>query len=467
MPEITVRLLATYLSQLFVGFILYIVFRHFSKQYGLKFLTTWSWSWLAFCVYMLGLCVLVLQLTLSPTELSRTVSSLLSQIGCLLQCVFLIIGSLELTKEKPVPRYRRLLAIALGVSIATISVLLYNNSVSSDAPTYRYVLRFGLRCLVLGTSFLISTIIIYNNSVRHKSLGQSLLLSSFLLFSLTQFTYFGIVLSNAFGIKFEIPSFFGFVDLATISMIGFSMVMWLLEDERARLSKANKELDSFLYTTSHDLRSPIASILGLTNLAKYEVKDQKATEYITRIENRTKKLDKVISDILLLAKTIKSEIELTHVDFNTLIKNSISDGKYRQGSEGISIQYQPHPNNTLLSDSGQLKIVLDNLIANAIKYHNTDQVNPFIKITFTKSSKEVLITIEDNGEGIAKEEQTKIFNMFYRASLKAEGTGLGLYLVKEALLKLNGTIELVSTENIGSVFTIKLPQKDFNLQHLR
>ncbi|MEP2669948.1 MAG: HAMP domain-containing sensor histidine kinase [Cyclobacteriaceae bacterium] len=314
---------------------------------------------------------------------------------------------------------------------------------------------------------MISTIIIYNNSDSHKNLGQRILLSSFLLFSLTQLSYFGIVVSNAFGVQFEIPSFFGFVDLATISMIGFSMVMWLLEDERARLSKANKELDSFLYTTSHDLRSPIASILGLTNLAKYEVKDQKATEYITKIENRTKKLDKVISDILLLAKTIKSEIELTHVDFNALIKNSISDGKYRQGSEGISIQYQPHPNNTLLSDSGQLKIVFDNLIANAIKYHNTDQVNPFIKITFTKSSKEVIITIEDNGEGIAKEAQSKIFNMFYRASLKAEGTGLGLYLVKEALLKLNGTIELVSAENIGSVFTIKLPQKDFNLQHLR
>lgn len=467
MPEISVRLLATYLSQLLVGLILYVVFRHFSKQYGLKFLTTWSWSWMAFCFYMLGLCFLILQLTLSPTVLSRTVSSLLSQIGCFLQCIFLIIGSVELTKGKPVSQRKRLLAIATGVSVAVISVLLYNNSVSPEAPNYRYVLRFGLRCFVLASSFFISTIIIYNNSVIHKGLGQRLLLSSFLLFSLTQLSYFGVVFSNAFGLKFEIPSFFGFIDLATISMIGFSMVMWLLEDERARLSKVNKELDSFLYTTSHDLRAPIASILGLTNLARYEVKDQVATEYFTKIENRTSKLDKVISDILLLTKTIKSEIELTLVDFNALIEDSISDGKYRQGSERISIQYQPNPNNTLLSDSVQLKIVLDNLIANAFKYHNPDQPNPFIKITFTKSSKEVIITIKDNGEGIAEEAQSKIFNMFYRASLKAEGTGLGLYLVKEALLKLNGTIELVSAENMGSVFTIKLPQKDFNPQHLR
>ncbi|MFZ1808011.1 MAG: HAMP domain-containing sensor histidine kinase [Cyclobacteriaceae bacterium] len=353
------------------------------------------------------------------------------------------------------------------MAVAILSVLLYNNSLAPEAPNYRYLLRFGLRCLVLAVGFLAAAIIIYNNSVIHKGLGQRLLVSSFILFCITQLSYFTIVLSNVLGIVLEIPSFFGFVDLVTISMIGFSMVMWLLEDERARLTKANKELDSFLYTTSHDLRAPLASILGLTNLAKYEVSDQKAIEYITKIENRTKKLDKVISDILLLAKTIKSETELSHVDFNQLVKNTISDGKYRQGAERIAIQYKPHPDNTLLSDPAQLKIILDNLIANAVKYHNPAQQNPFVKITFTKTSKEIVITIEDNGEGIAKEAQDKIFNMFYRASLKTEGTGLGLYLVKEALTKLNGTITLVSDENTGSVFTIRLSQKGFIPQHLR
>jgi signal transduction histidine kinase len=416
---------------------------------------------------MMGLCLLVLQLSLSPTILSRTISSLLSQIGCFLQCAFLIIGAVELKKGKLVSLQNRLWICSFGIAIAVLSVLLYNNSTASEAPNYRYLLRFGFRCLILSASFLASAIIIYNNSVIHKGLGQRLLVSSFLLFCITQLSYFAIVFFNVFGVKIEIPSFFGFIDLVTISMIGFSMVMWLLEDERARLSKANKELDSFLYTTSHDLRAPLASILGLTNLAKYEVKDQKATEYITKIENRTKKLDKVISDILLLAKTIKSEIELSLVDFNLLVKNTISDGKYRQGTERIAILYESNPNNTLLSDPAQLKIVLDNLIANALKYHNTKRQNPFVKITFSKKTKEVIITVEDNGEGIAKEAQDKIFNMFYRASLKAEGTGLGLYLVKEALTKLNGTIELVSDEKTGSVFTIRLAQKDFRSQHLR
>lgn len=467
MPEISVRLLATYLSQLLVGFVLYIVFRHLSKQYGLKFLTTWAWSWMAFCFYLLGLCALVVQLSLSPTVFTRTIGSLVSQIGCFLQCVLLIIGAVELTKGKVVSDRTRGLAIGLGLSLATLSVLLYNNSTLAEAPSYRYVLRFGIRCFLLGGSYLAAAIIISTNESIHKGLGQRLLLGSFLAFSLVQLSYFGIVIANSLGLTQEIPSFFGLVDLVTISMIGFSMVMWLLEDERARLSKTNKELDSFLYTTSHDLRAPLASILGLTNLAKYEVNDEKAHEYLSKIENRTKKLDNVIGDILLLTKTIKTEITLSMVNFNAIVNSTISDGKYRQGSENISIRYKPHPDNILLSDPIQLKIVIDNLIANAIKYHNTEQQDPYVKITFIKDRFEAIITVEDNGEGIASEAQDKIFNMFYRASLKTEGTGLGLYLVKEALQKLNATIQLHSEEKKGSRFTIRLPQKDIKSKHLQ
>ena len=104
----------------------------------------------------------------------------------------------------------------------------------------------------------------------------------------------------------------------------------------------------------------------------------------------------------------------------------------------------------------QMKIVLNNLLANAVKYHNLDQPNPFIRVLFHRENDVVKIAIQDNGKGIAEANLPKIFEMFYRASLDTEGTGLGLYIVKEALSKIHGTIEVKSELGTGSTFTIIL-----------
>jgi signal transduction histidine kinase len=103
-----------------------------------------------------------------------------------------------------------------------------------------------------------------------------------------------------------------------------------------------------------------------------------------------------------------------------------------------------------------MKIILNNLMGNAVKYHNINQENPYIKVTFTRKKDTVEIGIEDNGQGIPEESLPRIFDMFYRASPITEGTGLGLYIVREALTKINGSIEVKSRYGKGSVFTIIL-----------
>ena len=104
------------------------------------------------------------------------------------------------------------------------------------------------------------------------------------------------------AVKVDALDFFGAVDLLLISLMGMSMVMWFLEDERENLNKENKELDSFLSNTSHDLRTPIASILGLTYLGKIELQEEKARSFMGMIEERIRKLDLVIGDILSLVQ---------------------------------------------------------------------------------------------------------------------------------------------------------------------
>jgi signal transduction histidine kinase len=222
------------------------------------------------------------------------------------------------------------------------------------------------------------------------------------------------------------------------------------------LIEENKELDSFLSSTSHDLRTPIASILGLTYLGRIELQEEKARTFMNIIEERIKKLDLIISDILNLSRSKKIDVKIEELDLRELIEETIADIRFNKGASSISLDYQAHPSHTFKSDYNQVKIILSNLLANAVKYHNLDQPNPFIRVTFKRTRNVVEISVEDNGRGISKENVPKIFDMFFRAAEDKEGTGLGLYIVKEALTKIKGIIFVDSALGKGSKFRIVL-----------
>ncbi|MDL5048591.1 HAMP domain-containing sensor histidine kinase [Oscillatoria amoena NRMC-F 0135] len=278
------------------------------------------------------------------------------------------------------------------------------------------------------------------------------------LYALTYTYYFVVACANYLGQNFMFPFFFGMIEIVVISATGLGMVIWLLADERERLHKINKELDSFLYSTSHDLRSPIASILGITNIARLEIRDEIARRYIDMIDNRIKRLDQVISDILKLSRSKKIDFKIESIQFSTLVKDVIADVKFNENAPAVRLEYTENPDHVFQSDFQQMKIILGNLIVNAVKYHDISKPDPLIRIEFERTGRTVIITVEDNGQGIRKEALPRIFEMFYRASTTTEGTGLGLYLVKEALLKLNGVITVSSEYGKGSIFTIVLNQ---------
>ena len=102
-------------------------------------------------------------------------------------------------------------------------------------------------------------------------------------------------------------------------------------------------------------------------------------------------------------------------------------------------------------------MVVSNLLANALRYHDPQKPNPFVNILIQPHDTGIIISIQDNGIGISRDNHEKIFDMFYRASVMSEGTGIGLYIVKETVQKLNGTITLKSEQGIGSDFKVYLP----------
>ena len=238
------------------------------------------------------------------------------------------------------------------------------------------------------------------------------------------------------------------------------------------LQHANFELDTFTYHASHDLKAPLSSILGLVQVAKMEHQPAMLGTYLDMIGQSVQKLDTLVVDLLALSRNKRTEISYEQIDWLQEIDDSLTQLKYMNNFALIQITKNVVGETTFYSDSKRIKVLLNNLISNAIKYQQiapnqlanqlTNQpINQFpnIDISVILAPSQATITITDNGDGIPEGYQDKIFEMFVRATDKATGSGLGLYITKSIVTKLGGTITLVSEFAKGTVVTIVLPNR--------
>lgn len=230
-----------------------------------------------------------------------------------------------------------------------------------------------------------------------------------------------------------------------------------LENQNQHLRKINAELDYFAYSVSHDLRSPLTSAMGLLMLLQQETDRSQQQNYIEIINKNLNKLDTFIQDIILLSKNARTEVDINEIYFHELLSDVIESQKYGIEFDQVRIDTQIADHRPFYSDRRRLKIILNNLISNALKYSFSRRDQPFARITITVEEAEVLIQVQDNGIGIQDEHLPRIFNMFYRGTDRKSGSGLGLYLVKETLDKLGGHIQVASVYGEGTTFTVRVP----------
>ena len=223
------------------------------------------------------------------------------------------------------------------------------------------------------------------------------------------------------------------------------------------LEKTNAELDRFLYSTSHDLRSPLSSIKGLVNIARMETVDEKLQRYFSMMIDRVDKLDFFIKDIIDYSKNARTDVRTEPVDFNVLLQEVTDNLKYIEGAESIQFENNVALPHALNADKNRLSVVLNNLLANAIKYHDPYKEKQWIEVQVSNSNGTLKVRVSDNGMGIDPEHHHKIFDMFYRGTFHSKGSGLGLYIVKETIAKMKGTIGVESVPGKGSSFLITLP----------
>ena len=231
-----------------------------------------------------------------------------------------------------------------------------------------------------------------------------------------------------------------------------------LAEENSELKKTNEQLDHFVYSVSHDLRAPLSSMKGLVEITEEETTEPITLEHMKLLLGSIGKLDHFILDVLDYCRSKRLEIKPERIDFKELIEN-ISDNlrHMNSGNRNVDIKISITQYKEFCSDKIGVGIVLNNLVSNAIRYQNPMSEQPFVDIEVEATDKTANIIVKDNGIGISKEGQTKIFDMFYRVSDETDGTGLGLFLVKETIEKLNGKINVESELGKGSVFQILIP----------
>jgi PAS domain S-box-containing protein len=224
------------------------------------------------------------------------------------------------------------------------------------------------------------------------------------------------------------------------------------------LKTRNEELDKFVYSVSHDLRAPLTSILGLVEISGYCETVEDITGNLDMMKSSVHKLDSFIQDILNYSKNARTEVAKERIDFNDLL-NGIADNLrfINAGSSRVRIETRYENGFDFYSDSHRINVILNNLLSNAIKYANPEAADPFVFVSAKLHANYAEVHIEDNGIGIKEEYQGKVFDMFFRATVSAPGSGLGLYIVREMLKKLNGTITFTSVEGKGTKFSLTIP----------
>ncbi len=234
---------------------------------------------------------------------------------------------------------------------------------------------------------------------------------------------------------------------------------WLLEEKNRELTEAYKELDRFVYSVSHDLRSPLMGILAIAGFLQKTQKMDEVHEFGDMITSNVTRLDEFISNLLEYYKVKRGELTISSVKFEKLLEEIKGIYAIEMMEKKINCEIFVSQNEEFRSDKLVLLIVIQNLISNSIKYQKLDNHDKQILMSATVNRGEVTITVKDNGIGIGKEFQPRVFEMFFRASSQAMGSGIGLYNANMALNKLGGEITIESDTGQGTTFILKIPSK--------
>ncbi|MGB3180893.1 MAG: PAS domain-containing sensor histidine kinase [Cyclobacteriaceae bacterium] len=218
----------------------------------------------------------------------------------------------------------------------------------------------------------------------------------------------------------------------------------------------NNELDTFLYRASHDLRGPVASMAGLNQLAEMEVVDPKASRFFNMFREQIDRLNEIIATLAELTIIKEKELVQEEINVEELIYEVVASLYKEPASDTADWTIEVNFEHPVVADRSLLLVILHGLLENSLRYARPD-TDPRIRVQANLLDKHRLtIFVDDNGVGIEKSIQGKVFNMFFRGNERSSGSGLGLYVLRNAVDRLDGTVILSSEANVGTTFRVEL-----------
>ncbi|MFN0048566.1 MAG: sensor histidine kinase [Cytophagales bacterium] len=228
-------------------------------------------------------------------------------------------------------------------------------------------------------------------------------------------------------------------------------------EQNIELVKRNDELDRFVYSVSHELRAPIATMRGLTNLINQEKNVDEIRNYLLLQEKCLVRLDQYIKDILGYYANDRLNLLLQEVDFADIVSKNLLKFEFELEKQNIIVTSSINLKSNIYSDKYRLNLIFDNILSNAVKYCDSQKPQKNIKISISNFENFVSIVISDNGIGIDAQELPNIFKMFHKSEITTSSSGLGMYIVKESVEKLEGKLEIKSIKREFTEITVYIP----------
>ena len=235
----------------------------------------------------------------------------------------------------------------------------------------------------------------------------------------------------------------------------------LLAEQNERLREADRLKDDFVALISHDLRTPLTSIMGYLELAMDdETLAEEPRTYLEVVQRNSERLLRLVNDLLFVARLEAGELDLhpTEIDLGAVVRQSVEEARPRAAAKGIDLGCEVQSVPPLAADKGRVFQLLDNLVSNAIKF---TPEGGRVELRALQRDAHVRIEVSDTGIGISQADQARLFERFFRAETATErhipGTGLGLYIACAIAEAHGGTIDVESRPGEGTTFCIELP----------
>lgn len=221
------------------------------------------------------------------------------------------------------------------------------------------------------------------------------------------------------------------------------------------LRQVNDELDNFIYKTSHDIRGPLATLKGMCNVALMDIKDQLAIDYLIKLDVTADRMNTILTRLMIVNQINGSVLLPVEINFQEIIDEIFAFERKKGLPPRFSISADIEAGCSIISDIALVRIILENLIDNAIKFYNTsERLDPYAYVRLFRENGIVKASVEDNGIGMTYRDGKDVFQMFMRASERSEIGGIGLYLAKIASEKIGGEVNLVHSDSKGSLFEV-------------